>query len=316
MGVTPMREDAVIVEILGVKTYAFGVWVAVGLALALCLLALLSRKMKWKQGAFLTFAVLALPLGFVFSRLLYCFVDESLGFSMPLWAIAQVNIGGFSIMGALLGACLAAVIAGKIAGMHAAQLMDCLGPAFLMLVIFERLGERVIEGFGQSRALTMDLFINSFLAVEGDNGYFLATYMIEAATAAVLCAILILDLKVTRRAGDTFIKFMLLFGATQIILESLRYDQHMTVHAFVRIEQILSMTLLGVGVIVLAVRNWKNRFKLSLAAVILIPVVVGIGVGIEFMIDRTGINRLLLYAVFSLLVAVPAWLGLKLRRRA
>jgi len=311
-----MREDAVIVEILGVKTYAFGVWVAVGLALALCLLALLSRKMKWKQGAFLTFAVLALPLGFVFSRLLYCFVDESLGFSMPLWAIAQVNIGGFSIMGALLGACLAAVIAGKIAGMHAAQLMDCLGPAFLMLVIFERLGERVIEGFGQSRALTMDLFINSFLAVEGDNGYFLATYMIEAAAAAVLCAILILDLKVTRRAGDTFIKFMLLFGATQIILESLRYDQHMTVHAFVRIEQILSMTLLGVGVIVLAVRNWKNRFKLSLAAVILIPVVVGIGVGIEFMIDRTGINRLLLYAVFSLLVAVPAWLGLKLRRRA
>jgi len=311
-----MREDAVIVEILGVKTYAFGVWVAVGLALALCLLALLSRKMKWKQGAFLTFAVLALPLGFVFSRLLYCFVDESLGFSMPLWAIAQVNIGGFSIMGALLGACLAAVIAGKIAGMHAAQLMDCLGPAFLMLVIFERLGERVIEGFGQSRALTMDLFINSFLAVEGDNGYFLATYMIEAAAAAVLCAILILDLKVTRRAGDTFIKFMLLFGATQIILESLRYDQHMTVHAFVRIEQILSMTLLGVGVIVLAVRNWKNRFKLSLAAVILIPVVVGIGVCIEFMIDRTGINRLLLYAVFSLLVAVPAWLGLKLRRRA
>lgn len=311
-----MREDAVLMNVLGVEVYAFGLWVALGLALALGLLALLGRKMKWKQGAAPLFGALALALGFVFSRLLYCFLDESLGCSMPLWAIVQVNIGGYSIMGALLGACLAAVIAGKIAGMRAARLMDCLAPAFLLMVVFERGAESLIEGFGQSRALTMDFFINSFLAAEGDDGYYLATYRIEAFAAAALCVVLVLDLKKQRRAGDTFIKFMLLFGATQIILESLRYDQHMTVRAFVRVEQILSMALLGFGVITLAIRNWKKRFALSLSSVILIPIVVGIGVGIEFMLDRTGINRLLLYAVFSLAVAVPAWLGLRLRREA
>ena len=34
--------------------------------------------------------------------------------------------------------------------------------------------------------------------------------------------------------------------------------------------------------------------------------------GIEFMIDRTDISRLLLYAMFIVLVAVPAVLGFRL----
>lgn len=311
-----MREDAVLTDIFGVQVYSFGLWAAIGLALALLVLPLAGKRARMREGTSPLFGALALALGFVFSRLFYCFLDESLGYSMPLWAIVQVNIGGYSIMGALLGACLAAVITGSLTGRPAARIMDCLAPAFLLFVAFERVGESVIEGFGQSRALTMDFFINSFLAVEGDDGFYLATFRIEAVVAAVLFVVMLLDIRPQRRAGDTFIKFMLLFGATQIILESLRYDNHMTVHAFVRVEQILSMALLGFGVITLAIRNWKKRFALSLVSVIVIPLVVGIGVGIEFMLDRTGINRLLLYAVFSLVVAVPAWLGLRLRREA
>ena len=40
--------------------------------------------------------------------------------------------------------------------------------------------------------------------------------------------------------------------------------------------------------------------------------VTGLAVGIEFMIDRTDTSRILLYVVFIILVAVPAFLGFRL----
>ena len=107
---------------------------------------------------------------------------------------------------------------------------------------------------------------------------------------------------------------MLLFGASQVIFESLRHDLHMTVISFVRLEQIMSMVLLSVALIVLAVRNWKKHRVLCLIALIAIPLVVGGGVGIEFLIDRTDTNRYLLYAAFILLVGALAFMGLRLRR--
>ena len=128
----------------------------------------------------------------------------------------------------------------------------------------------------------------------------------------VLFVILLIDVLKAHKPGHTFLKYMLLFGATQIIMESLRYDGHMTVRSFVRMEQIFSMVLLGVAVIILAVRNWREHRHLALAALISIPVVTGIAIGIEFAIDRTDMNRLLLYIVFAVLVAVPAAMGFRL----
>lgn len=314
MEMIAMREDAPLMELLGAQVYAFGLFAALGAAAALAALALLGRKLKWKSGASALLGALALGLGFLFSRIFYCLLDESLGFLMPFWAAVRLNIGGYSAMGALMGACLGAVIAGWGTKQPAARLLDGLAPAFMLFLVFERLGEGYIEYFGLSRALGEDFLINSFLAVEMEDGYYLGTFRIEAAVALILALALLWDLRRRRRAGDTFLKFMLLFGATQVILESLRYDNHMTVHAFVRLEQILSMTLLGFGVIVLAVRRWKERRVLALTALLTIPLTVGLGVAIEFMIDRTDISRLLLYAAFILLVAVPAVLGLALRR--
>ncbi len=314
MEVTFMRQDAPTMFFLGVRVYSFGLYAALGMALALITLSLLSRKAKWKTGTAPLLGFLALVLGFVFSRVFYCLLDESLGRPMPLWAAVQLDVGGYSAMGALLGACLGAVAAGWITGQSGARLLDYIAPAFLLFLACERLGEGYIEYFGVSRALSGDLLINSFLAVEMEDGYYLATYLIESFVALVLALVLIKEMNAHRRAGDLFIKFMLLFGATQIILESLRYDNHMTVHAFVRLEQILAMTLLGVAVILLAARNWNKRRLLSWIALISVPLTVGIGVGIEFMIDRTGVSRYLLYAAFILLVSVPAYLGLRLRR--
>lgn len=309
-----LREDAPSVSILGVNVYAFGLYVAAGLALGLLLLTFLLKKYKARPGTAPLTGALAMACGFVLSRLFFGFMDESLGQTMPLWAMLRVNTGGYSMMGALIGACFGAVISAKLTKQSPARLLDFLAPCLLLFAACERLGEGCVEEFGVSRFLSDELFKGSFLAEETDFGLRLHTYMIESAVMLVLALILFFDLSAKRKAGDTFIKFLLLFGGAQILLESLRYDHHMTVKAYVKLQQVMAMMLLGAGVITLAIRGWKNHRKLAVAALVFIPLCVGAGVGIEFMIDRTAVSHYLLYTAFLLVVGVQTALGLKLRK--
>ena len=61
-------------------------------------------------------------------------------------------------------------------------------------------------------------------------------------------------------------------------------------------------------------RRAGRRRGLFWAAVCSIPLTVALGVGLEFMIDRTNISRYLLYLVYILVLAAPVCLGLRLRR--
>ena len=309
-----MWEDAVTTYFLGAQVYAFGLYAALGMAIAMIALAMLLRRAKWPKGAAPLTGVLAMGCGFLVSRLFFCFMDQGLGGPVPLKGVLLVTGGGYSMMGALLGACFGAILASKIMKQKPAALLDLLSPAFMLFVACERLGEGYIDDFGISRPLVGELLKGSFLAIEGDYDWVLATYLIESFAALVLALVLLRDVsKKDRRAGNTFLLFLLLFGASQVILESLRFDQHMHL-SFVGLQQIIAMLLLAAGVIVLALRRMKDKRGLALAALILLPVAAGVGVGLEFAIDRTTMNRFLLYAVFILLMAAPAALGVRLRK--
>ena len=309
-----MWEDAETIRILGVQMYVFGLYAALGMALALIALSLLLKRAKWPGGAAALTGALALGCGFVVSRLFFCFMDQGLGGPVPLRGVLLVTGGGYSMMGALLGACLGAIAAAKTMKRSPAALLDLLSPALLLFVACERLGEKYIEDFGISRPLTGDLLKGSFLVIEGDYDWVLATCLLEAFTAVALALVLLIDVnKKDRRAGNTFLLFLLLFGASQVILESLRFDQHMHL-SFVGLQQVIAILLLAAGVIVLAIRRMRDRRGLAIAALVLLPAATGIGVGLEFAIDRTTVNRYLLYAAFILVMAAPAALGVKLRK--
>jgi len=309
-----LREDAVRIFFLGVEVYAFGLYAALGAALALAALALLLRRGKWKRGTAPLTGVMALGLGFLVSRLFFGTMEGAMGEILPPWAMLRFNTGGYSMMGALLGACMGGILAARLTGQSAKKMLDLLAPCLMLFIACERLGEGYIEGYGVSRTLTDPLLQGTFLAVEREYGWCLATYLMEAFVGLVLAVILLRDIHQKRRAGDVFLLFLLLFGGTQVLLESLRYDGHMTVKAFVRLEMIMAMMLLSGGLIVLAVRQWKKRRGLALAALLSIPAAAGLGVEIEFMIDHSQISHYLLYLAFLMLLAVPVCLGLRLRR--
>ena len=308
-----LREDAAVTSFLGAQVYSFGLWAALGLVLAAAVLVLLEKKLKKQSGTAALQSVLCIVCGLILSRVFFGLLDASLGGIMPVWAMARLNVGGYSLYGALAGACAGMALAAGIRKQTVWGYLDMLAPAFLIFTACERLGEGSIEGFGLSRGLTQAFLYQPWLAVADDyDTWFLMTWRPEFVIAVILFVILLFDAMKKHRDGHTFLKYMMLFGATQVIMESLRYDGHMTVRSFVRMEQIFSMVLLGVAVIILAIRQWKNHKLLAAAALLSIPAVTGLAVGIEFMIDRTDTSRLLLYAVFIVLIAVPACLGFRL----
>ena len=107
-----MREDAAITTIFRMRMYTFGLWVAFGMLLAVVMLALLLKKKK--AGTAALQSVLTISLGLVFSRFLYGITDDTIGQSSPLWVLVRLNLGGYSLYGALGGAILAAWLTAKL----------------------------------------------------------------------------------------------------------------------------------------------------------------------------------------------------------
>ena len=310
-----MWEEATKITLLGTEVYAFGFFCALGAALALLVLGLQMKKERLPKGAAPLTSCLSLIGACVFSRLLYAVLDRSLGGMMPLQGALMITAGGYSMVGVLLGGVLGAALSGKILKVNALKMADIIAPALLLFAACERLGEGYVPDFGISRPLLGDALKGSFLAVEGEYDWYLATYLLESFGALVIALILLKDLGKKKKAGDPLLLGLILYGAVQSVLESLRYDRHLS-FSFVGSQHIAAMAFLGIAVIILAARNWKNRRGLALAGIISVPLVVGLGIGLEFMIDRTEINRYLLYLVYVMLVSVPAYLGIRLRKEA
>lgn len=307
-----MWEEAAKMTLWGHDVYTFGLCCAIGAILFLLALHLLEKPAELKKGTASLLGFVSLIAGFLFSRVVFCLLDRSLGFSIPLSAWYRVDGGGFSMFGALGGVILACRLVATVTDQSFRRTTDLAAPSFLLFVAAERIGEHWIPDFGISRQLEGESLSASFLAVQGDYGAaYLATYFIEAALALVLFVILTVSLYGKRRVGHTSLLFLLLFGATQTLAESLRYDYHISI-SFVGLQQILAYILIVIAVIIAASDCWKKHRSLSLAAYISLPVTVGLLILLEFALDRTGISKYLLYPLFVLMLAVPVVLALLL----
>lgn len=310
-----LYEEAARVSLFGFEVYAYGLYVALGVCAAAVMLALLCRQAGYKRGVAALTMALVIPFAFSMSRLLFCLIDADAR-DLPLFkAFLAFAGGGYSMMGALLGAALGAVIAAKILGVKAVKLLDLLSPALLLFIAIERLGESVLElPFGVSRPLVSEMMQSSILAVQGDYESYLSTYLLESFAAFALAVTLQICRRNFRRDGSVLMLMMILFGATQTIFESLRFDAHLRV-SFVGIQQVLSMALLIATVLFLAVKAPKGSKKLRVFALLSLPVTLALGILIEFMLDRSGIDRFILYAAFLLVISLPAYLGVRLLDR-
>jgi len=296
-----------------------------GMAAAMVVLALgmglwNRRKPIGGYGALVRFMVLALPLGWLFSRMVYVLANityYTTTLSNPVLALHFWD-GGYSVTGGVMGVMLAAFLTEKWVKQPCGAIMDAAAFALPLALMVERVMETG-TGLGLGRPIAYEWLL--FMGVEDGMGDVVYPVLMYEAIAAFVVFMGVCLWQRRRsfgvRHGDTAWVSLTLLCACQVLMESLRNDGHMVVH-FVRIQQVVSLAVVVIAIAVFARRLVKlNGMKKSqqLALWLVVVACVGMGIFMEFRVDR-GSLKLLYYAVMALCMTVLALMALKMRARA
>ena len=307
-GMFQLDADAAVMHL-----WLFGLMVALGTGLSFWFFCFSVRRNGISAGVAPLTYLIGIPVSLLLSRLMFCLLDASYTSITDLRYFFRLNDGGYALFGALIGIVLSALISAFFLQQKKGEVLDALAPSVFLFIFFERLGEGFIRDFGISRSLIYGTLRGTFF-VQQDTELYLRTWIFEAVIALILFIVILRIAAVDIRPGYVFMKACILYGATQVLMESLRYDSHL-MFSFVGVQHVLSMVLLGIPVLLLAKRALKKQKGLAIAAMIMIPAVVGLLVFLEFQIDRTETNRYLLYGIYTLALAAPTVCGFLLARR-
>ena len=307
-----MGSEAAAFNIFGLNVYPYGLFLSLSCILAGILLIYRAQKSEAQKNAAALTCLFSPILGLAFSRAVFALFEVNFSPFLSLKNVFNLHTGGLSMFGALIGAVLGAVIAAKVSRIKVPNWLDLLIPSVFLFIAGARLG----EGFttlGISRPLVTDVLKNTFLAFHDEYDAYLRTYLLEGFTAAVLCILSILYYMKHKESGYTLMYGALLLGTTQTMFESLRFDAHLR-FSFVGLQQLLSILLFTGVLLYLSIQSirQKKHTGLALLTLCLIPLVLAAILGIEFMIDRSSINKWFSYLIYVLVLAVPAILGLVL----
>lgn len=265
----------------------------------------------------------ALVLSLFFGRLLHWYFRPD---SYPgVWsAITDYTSGGYALMGCFVGCAAAAGLVRLLrlepfapAMLDAMSLGGCAGIAVGRLACFFSAADR-----GQLMpftALPLAYPVNN--VVTGAPEYRLATFVLQAMAAALIFAALAVFflLGKKRRTGDVTLLFLLLYGLTQAVLDSTRYDSlYLRSNGFVSAVQLLSAAaLVGVSALFSARmvkgRGMRRRY---------VPLWIGMlallgGAGyMEYFVQRHGDRALFSYAIMTACLGIFTALSLLTYRAA
>ncbi len=237
-------------------------------AAAVCIfIGLYLRKTNNWTGAFL-YVPLALVLSTLMARLLhwYCRPDS---YDSLLSAITVYSTGSYALLGVFAGCGLSAVVL-RCAGIikNLPEMLDCLciaGSAGIGVGRLASFFDTMDRGFlvsGDFPLLWVSAVVNS---VSGAMEYRFATFLVQSIIALLLFVCLLFlyirgDRQGRDRDGDCFLIFLLIYGASEVIMDSTRYDSlFFRSNGFVSIVQVVGALALGASLLVFSLRMVKNR---------------------------------------------------------
>ncbi len=290
------------IEILSLRIYPFGAMIAAAAVPVLLCTAAGMKRRQLRADTASWFALLCVPLSFLFSRLLYCLMvlDQVVwDWGMPL----RVTDGGYLLWGAIAGGLTAAWLTGRITRQKGGDVADStLIPVCVLIAaghiacgyLFADVGTGLdlAAWFAPEEtdpAMRYSLFAPenwSFFerfpfAVENFYGEWCwAVFMLEALWQLVIAVIL---WRTRARAGGRTALFVLLGASGQIVLEAMLRGEvvHLPWLNFVRANQILS----AVAIIAVWAVCWRGSgvsAKKALAVLAQIAAAIGILVAMEF----------------------------------
>lgn len=265
---------------------------------------------------------LSLFCGIILARFVHWYsrADSYSGFRA---AMTDYTSGGYALLGVFAGCLLAAAVL-RLLFLHRnlPEMLDCMSLAGLAGIAVGRLASffnasdrgNVLENI---HSLPFAWPVTN--TVSGAVEYRLATFVLQAAVALALFVVLTLFYtcgKKRPKDGDTFLLFLLLYGASQVVLDSTRYDSlFFRSNGFVSIVQVFAALALGFAIVAFSVRMVKARgFRFWMVPLwILIAGFIGGAGFMEYYVQRRGNEAVFAYSVMSGCLAAVIVLTLLVR---
>ena len=253
---------------------------------------------------------LSMALSLVLARFVhwYCRADSYDGF---LSAMTDYSSGGYALLGVFAGCLLAAVLLRLIRfSSNLPEMLDCMCLAGAAGICVGRLASFFnASDRGQLVATVKSLpwVYPVTNTVSGAEEYRLASFVIQAMIAfALFVGLTAFYLSGNRRGklknGDTCLIFLLIYGASQVVLDSTRYDSlFFRSNGFVSVVQVLGALGLGLAIWVFSHRMVKLRGFQFWQLLLWLPTAACVGCAgfMEYYVQRRGNEAVFAYSVMS-----------------
>ena len=260
-------------------------------------------------------------LSLLLSRLLYWY-SRADSFSTMAQALTTPASGSFALTGVFLGCGVTVLAVGKISG-NLLKLADCMSIAGCGAIALGRLGNFFTEadrGQMMTEMTSLPWAYPVLNSASGQPEYRLATFLFQAIIAGVLFIVLVsLFVREHKRvipSGDITMLFLMVYSASQILLDSTRYDSlYFRSNGFVSVVQVLCAVALGVSLIVLCIRAVKalGFRKWMVLAWVLLVALFGVAGYMEYYVQRHGRLAFFSYSVMEhcligiLVIGISFW---------
>lgn len=316
--------DQIAFVYLGIPVYWSGIISALGVVAAVLMtLALRARQGRGMGGA-AVFCLLALVLGFFCARFVhwYCFYRQ---YSSLSQAFSDYSVGAFALPGAFFGALLAALILRAFGAVRdLGALLDCAAPAAALGIAVGRFGF-LFNSLDRGKTVFTDPRFQGLpwsTAVESAGGvqWHAAVFFWEALAAFAVFIALILVIFLARgrlRSGEVFWFFLVLYGAAEIWLDSMRYDScYLRSNGFVSLVQIIGALSCLAALIVFSVRSIRRDGMRAGLIVCWTLWLLSLGLAgfMEYYVQRHADKFLLCYALMAAGLSVTVFCTLRCRR--
>ena len=312
--------------------YWAGLIPALGLAAGLCLTLALYPRYNRHNTAVWVFFPFAVVLSAFFARVIYwyCHIEQ---FPSFLDALLDWNTGSYALPGVIGGVWLAAWIVTRFGLVQrAGRLLDAVAPGLSLSLAFIRLSELFNTTCRSRITVRAPLFQRLPFAMASTDSSGTVTYPLAVFFLSFLLLLGVTVLLVrfylryrrypmidgTRVNGNVFRMFLLLWGVTEILVDSLRYDScliHFTFlktlnpyASFISIGQIFAaVSILCVLIHFTRIRRRGEGFqpKVLLGWLVYLLSLLGVGFFGEYRVQRSA-NYLLCYPIMILSLAVMA----------
>lgn len=269
---------------------------------------------------------LALVLSVALSRFVhwYCYEDS---YESLRSAMTDYSCGGYALVGVFIGCALAAVLLRLVRlSRNLPEMLDCMclaGAAGVAIGRLSSLFNSSDRGQMMESIRSMPWVYPVVNVTSGVTEYRLATFMLQAMVAAALFAVLtvfwLTGKKRGLKDGDTSMIFLMIYGASQIVLDSTRYDSmYFRSNGFVSIVQVLSLVVLVITIAIFSVRMVRAQgFRKWYAVLwVLILALLGGAGYMEYYVQRHGNEAAMAYSIMSACLALTVLLALVIRFEA